>query len=111
MFTSERAGNFSYAIPVDVKGSYGVKLYFAETYFGPAAPGMGGVGSRIFNVTSDGVTLLDHFDIFKEAGSLHPLVKTFHKLKPSPAGKLMLRFEPVANYASVFAIEVVDESE
>lgn len=111
MFTSERAGNFSYAIPVDVHGRYGVTLYFAETYFGPEASGVGGVGSRIFNVTSDGVTLLDHLDIFKEAGSLHPLVKTFHNLKPSPTGKLMLNFEPVSNYASVFAIEVVDESE
>jgi hypothetical protein len=110
MFTSERAGNFSYAIPVDVNGTYGVKLHFAETYFGPEASGIGGVGSRVFNVTSDGVTLLNHFDIYKEAGSLHPVVKTFHGLKPNPMGKLMLYFEPIANYASVFAIEVVDET-
>lgn len=110
MFTSERAGNFSYAIPVDVNGTYGVKLHFAETYFGPEASGIGGVGSRVFNVTSDGVTRLNHFDIYKEAGSLHPVVKTFHGLKPNPMGKLMLYFEPIANYASVFAIEVVDET-
>lgn len=110
MFTSERAGNFSYAIPVDVNGTYGAKLYFAETYFGPEASGIGGVGSRVFNVTSDGVTLLNHFDIFKEAGSLRAVEKSFHGLKPNPAGKLILSFEPVANYASVFAIEVVDET-
>jgi hypothetical protein len=110
MFTSERAGNFSYAIPVDVNGTYGVKLYFAETYFGPEASGVGGVGSRVFNVTTDGMTLLDHFDIFKEAGSLRAIEKNFHGLKPNPAGKLMLNFEPVANYASIFAIEVQDET-
>jgi len=110
LFTSERAGNFSYAIPVDVNGTYGVRLYFAETYFGPEASGVGGVGSRIFNVTSDGVRLLNHFDIFKEAGALRAVEKTFHGLQPNPQGKLILTFEPVANYASVFAIEVLDET-
>lgn len=110
MFTSERAGNFSYAIPVDVHGTYGVKLHFAETYFGAEASGIGGVGSRVFNVTSDGVRLLDHFDVFKEAGCMRAVEKIFHGLKPNPAGKLMLHFEPVANYASVFGIEVLDET-
>lgn len=111
MFTSERAGNFSYAIPVDARGTYSVKLYFAETYFGPEASGVGGAGSRLFNVVSDsGVMLLDHFDIYKEAGALRAIEKTFHGLRPNPQGKLMLRFEPVSNYASVFAIEVLDES-
>jgi len=110
MFASERAGNFSYAIPVDVHGLYSVKLHFAETYFGAEASGIGGVGSRVFNVTSEGVTLLDHFDIFKEAGCLHAIEKTFHDLKPNPEGKLILHFEPIANYASVFGIEVLDET-
>src|ERR1700685_15110 len=98
MFESERAGNFSYAIPVDANGTYGAKLYFAETYFGPEASGVGGVADRLFNVPSDGVRLLDHFDILKEAGSLRAVEKTFHGLKPTPAGKLMLNFEPVTNY-------------
>jgi hypothetical protein len=110
MFTSERAGNFTYAIPADTRGTYTVKLHFAETYFGPEASGVGGAGSRVFNVTSDGVTLLDHFDIFREAGSLHAIEKTFHGLRPNPAGKLMLHFEPLSNYASVFGIEVLDET-
>lgn len=110
MFTSERAGNFTYAIPADTRDTYTVKLHFAETYFGPEASGVGGAGSRIFNVTSDGVTLLDHFDIYREAGSLRAVERTFHGLKPNPAGKLMLHFEPVANYASVFGIEVIDET-
>ncbi len=110
LFTSERAGNFTYAIPVSIEGTYTVNLYFAETYFGPEASGIGGVGSRVFNVTCNGVMLLDHFDIFKEAGSLRAVVKSFHGLKPNARGKLLLGFDPVANYASIFAIEVLDES-
>ena len=109
-FATERAGNFNYAIPVDTHGSYTANLYFAETYFGPDASGVGGVGSRVFNVMCNGVMLLDRFDILKEAGDLRAVKKSFHGLKPNAQGKLILTFEPVANYASVFAIEVLDES-
>lgn len=110
IFTSERAGNFSYGIPVDSRGRYTANLYFAETYFGPKASGVGGVGSRVFNVMCNGILLLDHFDIYKEVGELRAVVKSFHGLRPNAQGKLILSFEPVANYASVFAVEVVDES-
>jgi len=55
--------------------------------------------------------LLDNFDIYKEAGSLHALSKTFYHLKPTAEGKLDLTFEPIANYATVSGIEVLDESQ
>lgn len=107
LFVTERAGNFSYAIPVDMRGTYTVRLYFAETYFGPENSGIGGIGSRIFNVMCNGVLLLDHFDIYKEAGGgAKALVKSFVGLKPNARGKLDFHFDPIANYASVFAIEV-----
>ena len=51
------------------------------------------------------------FDIQKEAGSLHALTKTFSHLRRSPEGKLDLTFDPIVNYATVSAIEVIDESE
>jgi hypothetical protein len=70
-----------------------------------------GVGTRLFRVYCNGSTLLDNFDILKEAGSLRALTKTFYHLRPSPEGKLDLTFEPIANYATVSAIEVIDESE
>jgi hypothetical protein len=59
----------------------------------------------------NGETLLDKFDIYKEAGSLHALTKTFYRLKASAQGKLNLTFEPIANYATVSGIEVLDESQ
>ena len=110
LYAEERYGNFSYAIPV-AEGRYAVMLFFDETYFGSADPGKGGVGSRLFDVDCNGVALLRNFDIFKEAGGDNrAVVQTFHGLRPNAQGKLLLSFVPVKNYASVRAIEVVDES-
>jgi hypothetical protein len=110
LFSGERFGHFRYAIPVDTRGQYTLVLHFAEFYFGSQA-GAGGVGSRVFKVMCNGETLLDNFDIFREAGRLHEVTKTFRHVKPSPQGKLNLTFEPVVNNATVSGIEVLDESE
>jgi hypothetical protein len=111
IFTMERYGNFSYAIPVDTRDRYTLILHFAEFYYGTGASGNGGDGSRLFRVLCNGTTLLDNFDIYKEAGSLHSLTKTFYHLKPSAQGKLNITFEPIANNATVSGIEVLDESQ
>ena len=111
LFSLERYGHFTYAIPVDTRDRYTLVLHFAEFYFGPRLAGGGGVGSRVFRVMCNGETLLDNFDIYKEAGSLHALTKTFYHLKPSAQGKLNLTFEPIANNATVSGVEVLDESE
>ena len=111
LFSGERFGHFTYAIPVDTRDRYTLVLHFAEFYFGSASPGNGGAGSRLFKVMCNGQTLLDDFDIFKEAGSLNELTKTFHHIKPSAMGKLNLTFEPIANNATVSGIEVLDESQ
>ena len=110
LFATERYGHFAYAIPVDTRDQYTLILHFAEFYFGSQAGG-GGVGSRVFRVMCNGETLLDNFDVYKEAGSLHVLTKTFYHLKPSAQGKLNITFEPVVNNATVSGIEVLDESQ
>jgi hypothetical protein len=111
LFANERYGHFTYAIPVDVRDRYTLVLHFAEFYFGPHASGVGGTGSRVFRVMCNGSTLLDNFDVYKEAGSLHSLTKTFYHLKPTAQGKLNLTFEPTVNNATVSGIEVLDESQ
>ena len=111
LYKMERYGHFTYSIPVDTRDRYTLVLHFAEMYWGPKASGQGGVGSRIFRVFCNGSTLLDNFDIYKEAGSLNALTKTFYHMKPSPEGKLNLTFEPTVNFATVSAIEVIDESQ
>jgi hypothetical protein len=110
LFAMERYGHFNYAIPVDPRDRYTLVLHFAEFYFGPGVPSSG-VGSRVFRVMCNGETLLDNFDIYKEAGSLHALTKTFYHIKPSAQGKLNITFEPILNNATVSGIEVLDESQ
>ena len=68
LYTGERHGNFSYAIPV-APGSYTVKLHFLESFFSPLIPAAHchGVGCRVFDVTCNGVMLLQDFDIVQAA--------------------------------------------
>jgi len=111
LYAQEHYGHFTYSLPVDTRGKYTLVLHFAELYWVPSPSDSVGVGTRLFRVYCNGSTLLDNFDILKEAGSLRALTKTFYHLRPSPEGKLDLTFEPIANYATVSAIEVIDESE
>jgi hypothetical protein len=110
LFGAERFGHFSYSIPVDRRGRYKVVLHFAEFYHGPQLPGGGGAGSRVFHVFCNGQTLLRNFDIYKEAGALRVVTKTFPQIEPSAMGKINLTFEPVVNNATVSGIEVLEES-
>jgi len=111
LYSSERFGHFSYTIPVDTRDRYTLVLHFAELYFGTEGSGVGAPGDRVFRIYCNGSTLLDNFDLYKEAGSLHAVTETFHHLRPSPQGKLNITFEPIVNNATISAIEVIDESE
>ena len=88
---------------------YAANIYFAETYWGKENEGGRGPGVRVFDIYCNGSAITRNLDILKEAGPNHALVKRFRGLRPTAQGKLNLEFVPVVNYASVFAIEVVDE--
>ena len=112
LYTEERHGNFSYAIPV-APGSYTVRLHFVEAFFSPLIPAAhcNGVGCRVFDVTCNGVMLLQNFDINQAAsGAFQPVIREFHGLHPNGQGKLLLSFSPKVNYAEVRALEVIDEA-
>jgi hypothetical protein len=110
LYGEERHGNFSYAIPV-TPGSYTVKLHFLEAFFNSLIPKAGCEGCRVFDVTCNGVLLLQDFDILQAApGAFRPVVREFHGLHPNGQGKLLLSFSPKVNYAEVRAIEVIDEA-
>lgn len=111
LYEAERHGNFSYAIPVP-PGSYTIKLHFLESFFSPLIQESycHGVGCRVFDVTCNGVSLLQDFDIIEAAGGpFRPVVREFHGLHPNGQGKLLISFSPKANYAEVRAIEVIDD--
>ena len=110
LFRGERFGNLRYVIPVP-PGRYGVTFYFAEAWFGPGTPPGGGVGSRIFDILCNGMLLRRDFDIFKEAkGAERAITFSAHGLEPDAQGKLNIALRPTRNYASINAIEVLDES-
>jgi hypothetical protein len=110
LLRGERYGNLTYVIPAPA-GRYGITLYFVEAWFGPGNFAGGGVGSRIFDILCNGVALRRGFDIFKEAhGSDRALVFPIHGVEPDAQGKLNISLIPIRNYASLNALEVVDES-
>jgi hypothetical protein len=108
LYEWHRFGHFHYVVPVAPGGKYTLKLYFLEHWFGIQNGGIGGEGSRVFDVYCNGSTLLKGFDIFREAGS-GPLVKSFPHIEPTPQGKIEIYFNPAVNYPSVSAIEVIPE--
>ncbi|MCL6592025.1 MAG: endo-1,4-beta-xylanase, partial [Firmicutes bacterium] len=72
LFNNERYGAMSYTIPGFTAGnSYEVTLYFAETFLTSA-------GSRRFNVSINGTTVLSNFDIYASAGGQNKAIaRTF----------------------------------
>ncbi|HEV2133413.1 MAG TPA: malectin domain-containing carbohydrate-binding protein [Terracidiphilus sp.] len=111
LYVNERDGNFSYSIPV-TPGSYTLRLHFLEAFFSPLIPAAfcHGLGCRVFDVSCNGVSLLQNFDINQTAGGpFKPVIREFHNLHPNGQGKLLISFSPSANYAEVRAIEVIDE--
>jgi hypothetical protein len=110
MYASERWGHFSYAVPM-AEGRYRVTLKFCEGHYGRRNTGVGGAGSRVFDVYCNGVALLRDFDIFKEAGGEgRPLDRTFSGIRPNAQGKILLSFVPTNGMACVNGIEVVEDS-
>jgi hypothetical protein len=108
LYLWHRFGHFHYVVPVATSRKYTLKLHFMEHWFGLQNGGIGGVGSRVFDVSCNGSMLLKGFDIFREAGS-EPLVKTFQHIEPTPQGKIEIYFTPAVNYPSISAIEIVPE--
>jgi hypothetical protein len=110
LFSSERWGHFSYALPVP-DGRYKVTLRFSEGHYGHGNTGFGGLGSRVFDVYGNGVALLRDFDIYREAGREgKPIDRTFSGIRPNAQGKIVLSFVPIKGMACVNGIEVTEES-
>ena len=108
LYSSHRVGNFRYILPVVPLEKYRVRLYFQEPWFGKENAGIGGPGSRVFDVWCNGAVLLKDFDILGVAGS-SPVVKTFDNIQATARGKIELIFSPVTNYPLINAIEVLPE--
>ncbi|MBC5773723.1 T9SS type A sorting domain-containing protein [Pontibacter sp. KCTC 32443] len=97
-----RTGEFSYNIPVS-SGDYKVVLHFNEVW---GISGKKGVGTRLFNVKTEGILKLTNYDIFARTGSSSKAI--YESVNVNVAdGLLNIDFIPVKNGALVSAIEVI----
>jgi hypothetical protein len=112
LYLTQRSGSgpgkrrgFAYSIPVDESGTYMVRLYFAEPYWGSPGGPEGDEGRRVFSVSAEGEVLLEDLDIFAEVGELTALVKQVEV--DVEDGELNLSFTASEGEPIVAAIEVL----
>ncbi len=85
LFNNERYGAFNYTIPGFTAGSsYSVTLYFAETYLTSS-------GSRLFNVSISGTTVLSNFDIYASAGGQNKAIARSFTVTPDSSGQIVIQ--------------------
>jgi len=88
---------FEYHIPAAF-GDYRVRLHFAELTWTS-------IGERVFDVTYEGLGVLEGFDIVAEGGSLTAVVQTFDAHVTD--GAIDLRFQASVDTPTVSGIEVL----
>ena len=103
LYQSERwdpsaSPELSYAVNV-ASGDYEVTLHFAEIYSGTMS-----VGARVFDVSLEGVKVLDNLDIYSEVGGNTALTKTFTTNVSD--GTLNILFNHEVENPKISAIEI-----
>jgi len=102
---TDAKGPISYNIPA-TNGTYTVKLYFAEIYWGVDNPQMleGGIGSRIFNISMEDTQIFTGYDLFKEHGAAKAGSRMYDIEVTD--GELTINLEATVNKPKISAIEV-----
>ena len=99
---------FSYRIPV-ANGTYSIKLYWAEVYWGVHPNGIpGGVGSRIFSVTMEGQPIITDIDLFAELGPA-TADSRMYDIEVTD-GELTITFQSTVDRPKISAIEIFGNS-
>jgi hypothetical protein len=100
VYQTGRTGNFSYTISGFSPGSsHTVRLHFADTFFTTT-------GSRTFNVSINGTTVLTNFDIVAAAGAGNKAVIEQFTEPASSTGNYVITFTSVTNQSLVSGIEI-----
>jgi hypothetical protein len=112
LYLTQRSGSgtgkkrgFGYALPVDGDGTYLVRLYFAEPYWGAPGGPDAEEGKRVFSVSAEGETIVRDLDVYAEVGSMTALVKQVEVVVED--GELNLRFTADEGEPIVAAIEIL----
>ena len=115
LYRTERYGtDFGYEIPVQSNGTYEVTLKFAEIYQGTPPDSdtdADQTGQRVFDVTTEGQTVLDDYDVYAETGDSLTAVDETYTVEVTD-GTLNVGFDATgddaADNAKISAIEVVE---
>jgi endo-1,4-beta-xylanase len=100
LFNNERYGAMSYTIPGFTAGnSYTVTLYFAETYLTSS-------GSRRFNVSINGATVLSNFDIYATAGGQNKAIARSFTATANSSGQIVIQFTSVTENPKINGISI-----
>lgn len=101
-------GPIAYNIPIS-NGTYTVKLYFAEIFWGVENPEMreGGIGSRIFNIGIEDTQVFSGYDLFKEHGAASAGTRMYDIEVTD--GELTINLEAPVDKPKLSAIEVFGE--
>jgi fibronectin type 3 domain-containing protein len=100
VYQTGRNGNFTYTIGgFTPSTAHTVRLHFAETYWSAA-------GSRLFNVSINGTTVLSNFDIFAAAGAKNKAVIEQFSQAANSSGQYVIQFTRVKDNALVSGIEI-----
>jgi hypothetical protein len=103
VYQSQRYGaDLSYTIPQLIpKGSYSVRLEFAESFWT-------GPGDRLFNVTINGTQVLSNFDIFKAAGGENIAIAETFATNADASGNITIGFAATRNEATIAGIAILE---
>jgi beta-galactosidase len=100
VFQDSRVGSFSYTVKGFAPNSnHTVTLYFLE-------PTFDAVGSRLFNVSINGKTVLSNFDVFLAAGDNDTPVAEQIPAAADSSGQYVITFTPVLNDAVLSGLQV-----
>jgi len=101
VYKTSRYGSCTYTITnLTANTTYWVRLHFAESYWGAA-------GSRLFNVSINGTSVLGAFDIFAAAGGKDKAVIREFYTSANGSGQMAVQFTTVADNAQINGIEVL----
>ena len=102
IFNTERYGAFTYTIP-NLSGAQTVTLYFSENY-------VSGAGQRLFNVTINGTTVLNNFDIYATAGGQDKGIAQTFNTTANGSGQVVIQFIAGTENPKISGITVVGGS-
>ncbi|MEX2512307.1 MAG: malectin domain-containing carbohydrate-binding protein [Cyclobacteriaceae bacterium] len=103
LFLTERFGtDFTYSVPVK-NGTYTVKTYHNELWYGKSGPA-GGAGKRIYSIYLEGELVKNNFDIFVENNN-EPTALTFENVDVTD-GILQIRLKASTNNASLTGFSI-----